>query len=368
MRWNITLLVLAIVGFGLLSPASVAAEEERWIPVAVAQTGQFGANWATDLWINSRVSGRVIPVTIAFFPDAAGTTAPLEETVYVPELSVLEIVDVVGSLLGENRAGALRLRSTGLFEARARTYTSDPETGSFGQDVPGLTLDQALEASFLVGAANVLGPQGVRSNVGFVNPNPEPCVLRIKMVDQYTSGSVGSEVELELGPYGWFQGDVFELVGAPDHETHNAGVEAVISPTSEPIYAYLSRVDNQTNHGTFVLAFSGDLESGTGEFHRLRFTLTYTDGVIMDTLDYPGENGIEISVEEPPSGFTELLQLRGPMVWCFSLSGWGSGGNLVEFVVVYTANPVMGGTRVSRTSLVIAGDGLFGLSSCVPLI
>ncbi|MCP4590001.1 MAG: hypothetical protein GY842_04605 [bacterium] len=366
MRWNISFLVLAIVGFCLLSPASVSAEEERWIPVAASNTGRFGSDWATDLWINSQVSDREIAVTIAFLPDAAGSTTPLEATVDVPALSILEIVDVVGSLLGEYGAGALRLRSTGKFEVRSRTYTGDPETGTFGQGVPGLTLDEALEDSVLVGAANLLGPRGVRSNVGFVNPSPEPCELRIGVVDQYTGASVGTEVELELGPYGRYQGNVFELVGAPDHETQNAGVAAVVSPTSEPIYAYLSRIDNQTNDGTFMLAFSGDSGRATGHYHRLDFTLTYTDGVTLETLSYPGEDGNEIIVENPPSGMTEVLQILGPMEWCFLLSGWSSGGDLIEFVVEYT-DPVYGESRTSRTPFVLGGPGHFSASSCTHL-
>ncbi len=330
MRQNISLRVA--VAFIFLSVGLVAADEERWIPVAASNAGLHGSQWATDLWIFGGAGNTTIPVTVAFLPDAEGSTTPIEVTVDVPTGSTLEIVDVVNSLFGVNRSGALRLRSPDLFEARSRTYSGSPGSGTFGQGVAGLYLEQALEDPFLMGAANRPGPDGVRSNVGFVNPRPEPCDVRIAVIDQDTGEQVGVDVELELGPNGWFQDDIFDLVGAADQEVGNAIVAAAIGPLAEPIFGYLSRVDNRTNDGTFMLAFPGQTAPSTGL--RMEINLTYSEGATIDTFTYASPDGSDITVDNPPSGWSATLIFPEPLDWwCYVIAGeMAEGGGWVTLI------------------------------------
>jgi len=67
----------------------------------------------------------------------------------------------------------------------------------------------------------------------------------------------------------------------------------------------------------------------------ISFTMTYTSGVTIDSIVYTGTDGEDVSVSEPPSGFTLDLEFVSPADFCYTVTGStdSSGGELVIEVV-----------------------------------
>jgi len=328
------------------------AEEIRWIPVAASNPGLHDTQWTTDLWIYNRVFDAEIQVYLAFFPDAEGDLEPHEVMVTVAASSSLKIDDVVGQLLAENRPGAIRLRSEHPFEARSRTMNSGSGQGTYGQGIEGQPADNALFGSLLVGAANDPGPDGVRTNLGFVNPGEDDGDVFVVLSEQDTVTVIGTAY-VELGPHGWYQANVFDLVGAADHVTDNAVVTCVFGRGLLP---YLSRVDNRSGDATTVLPFTAQPVYTVPTDWQVDLTLTYSGGVTIDSLVYTGRDGADVTVSAPPSGFTVDLEFVSPAEFCYTVVGStdSSGGQVV--VEVLTARD--GGLPASHRSTV--GNGSAG--------
>ena len=126
------------VSFACLMAAAIAAgaTEEVWIPAAASNPGLQGTSWTTDLWLQSRVIGAPMEITAAFFAYRAGTPSPSETTIVLQPGEHRQIADAVATLFGEDRPGAIRLRSDDPFFAQSRTANDGGDAGSFGQGIP----------------------------------------------------------------------------------------------------------------------------------------------------------------------------------------------------------------------------------------
>jgi len=348
----------------LLSGLAASAEEVRWLPVAASNTGINGTVWTTDLWIFNRALDASIDVKLAFLPDAAGTTSPVEVTVTVPAFNSLYVHDPVGTLFSDSRPGAIRLRSAHPFEARSRTYNSGGSMGTYGQGIPALAPSDALGGGLLLGAANIQGEDGVRTNLGILNPSEDDQSVLVFVQDGSTLATLGG-THIDVGPMGWTQFNVFDLVGAADSDVSNAIVRVVSSP--EPgLFTYLSRVDNRSGDATFVLPFDA-----TG-FHLLprdwtvQVTFTYSGSTAVSDLTYTGEDGSDVTVESPPSGWTTSLTFTSPATFCFAANGMTgeAGGSMeVELLLGPEGEQPARSTRQTESD----GAGPLTLEKCVDL-
>ncbi len=352
--------IVVLVVFVLTTVAG--AEEIRWLPVAASNPGLHGTNWTTELWIYNRVVDAEIEVALAFYPDAEGNPEADEVTVTVAAGSSLKIDDVVGQLFEENRPGAVRLRSEHEFEVRSRTFNDGADGGTFGQGIPGQSPESGMLGSLLVVAANDPGPDGVRTNVGFVNPTDNSGRVLVVLSEQDTVTVIGTEF-VELGPYGWYQANVFDLVGAADHVTENAVVTCVFGPALLP---YLSRVDNRSGDATTVLPFTAEVVYTIPTDWQVGLTLTYSAGVTLDSLVYTGVDGGDVTVNGPASGFTVDLEFVSPARFCYTATGTTDiSGGQVEVEVLTTRD---GGQPARHRRIVgSAGAGAIENADCVDL-
>ncbi len=315
-----TTILLMVITLAVVLPA--AADEELWIPAAASNPGLHGTMWTTDIWIHSRVMDAPIEVSAAFFPDQAGIADPEEVVIELAAQEHVKISDAVATLFGENRPGAIRLRSTQPFFAQTRTANDGGTEGSFGQGIPAFSSDLAAQGFTFLGAANQPGDDGVRTNIGIVNTGTEEAQITIAARDADTLADLGV-YRFDLGPNGWFQADVFDLLGLADQDVGLADV-TVLGPGN--LMGYLSQVDNRSGDGTFIAASLGGFIHVDPSGWELTATLTYSEGTTIDWFYYDTKDG-ELSVANPESGFTTgTLYFTPPATVCTRATGQVGAG------------------------------------------
>jgi len=322
-RFTICILLGLILAAGLTS-----ADVVRWIPGAASNPGEAGTEWSSDLWIFNRVFDAPIEVHIAFISDPLPTgTEPDEVTIEVPAGATTQITDVVGSLFGENRPGALRLRSDHLFEAQSRTFNSGNGNGAYGQAVPAVFDGDGDDFRLLVGALNRPGDDGVRCNLGLYNITKYEGDVQITVTDQDTGEIVGEpDTNVTVGGFGWYQANVFDLVGADDAVVENA---TVFISGYTGIRGYLSRIDNRTGDGSFFLPLKASMVHFTPADWEVTLTLSYSDASI-DWIVYTGSNGFDVTVPAPVDGWTTTVVIRSPGEFCYTVIGTNNGGASIQ--------------------------------------
>jgi hypothetical protein len=204
--------VLVVLAFS--TAVAGAAETVRWTPAAASNPGLNGSQWTTALSVHSRATDQTIAVQVAFLPDAAVNSNPTEVTLQVEPEGLVEVQDVVASLFGEHRAGALRLRSAQPFEASSRTFNRGSDVGTFGQGIPAVVDADMPQGWVLLGAANRPGADGVRTNLGLLNPTHWDIDVMVGLFLPETSEWVGP-VTVSLGPYGGGSYEV-EMLATPE--------------------------------------------------------------------------------------------------------------------------------------------------------
>ncbi len=360
-------IVLCVIAF--LTLAGLAgAETVLWVPAAASNPGLNDTQWSTDLWIVSHVTDAPIEVYAAFCPDQAGTTEPAEVTVEVPDDQVLQISDAVATLFGESRPGAIRLRSEHPFWAQSRTFNDGGDNGTYGQGIPATPPPPDVEPNGegykLLGGANRPGPDGVRTNIGIVNTGDASREVMVA-IRESPSGEVLGGARVDIGPHGWYQADVFELVGAGDRivEVAEVGTLSLAGETPDSLLTYLSRVDNRSGDGTFVMGYFGEVIRILPHPWEVRLSLTYTVSVTVSELTHTAPDGSSVTVANPASGFdTGTLEFMSPATFCWSVTGQLAGGS----VTVRVSASDDTGQASLRTSGQDGGDTI-DLSDCLDL-
>lgn len=318
-----------IVLLAIVLPA--AAEEELWIPAAASNPGLYGTMWTTELWLGSRVEDAPIEVRAAFFPEQEGTADPEEVVITLEASTQVEILDAVATLFGESRPGAIRLRSEHPFVVQSRTANDGGDSGSFGQGIPGFKGESAEEALNFIGASNLPGEGGHRTNIGIVNLGDEEQRVMITVRDGETLDPLGT-VFVEIGPSGWHQMDVFQTLGIDDQAIRLADV-AIFAPGAD-LLGYLSRVDNRSGDGTFIFPSNEWYIRVESRVWEVEATLDYTGAVTIERVEYTTGDGLA-TVDSPESGFnTGILELDSPTTFCIRAEGVaGPQQGSIEFEV-----------------------------------
>lgn len=343
-------IVLCVIGF--LALAGLAgAETVLWIPAAASNPGLNDTQWSTDLWLYSRVVDSPIDVFAAFLPDQAGSANPTEVTIQLPQRQVVEINDAVATLFGESRPGAIRLRSEQPFFAQSRTFNDGGDDGTYGQGIPAFPpplQTGPTQVYVLMGAANRPGADGARTNLGIVNTGAETREVTFGVRDTATGEVVGA-TEVELGPYGWYQGDVFQAVGAADQAVDVAEVQVGVFSPDGNLLAYISRVDNRSGDGAFLAGVTGEYVRIVPRPWEVELVLTYTTPVVVDELTYTAPDGTTVTVPNPVSGYsTGTLDFMAPATFCWTITGATNGGS-VTVDIYYSVDGDSGHFRTGTT-------------------
>ena len=323
---------------------ATASEVVRWVPAAASVDGLFETRWTTDLWIYSLAIDEPITVFVSMHSSQDGSGATQEVALELGPIQPLEIRDVVQTLFGESRVGAMRIRSEYPFEARSRTFNDGGENGTFGQGIPALDPSEALPFGALIGVANVPGPEGVRSNLGILNPGDRLAHV-LGFVFAYDSAGVLQQFEqfrLDVGPRGWVQENLFRLVDLEGELIENAYVivagDAVVVDPETPIFTYISRIDNRSGDAVFIEPFLNPRFELNPEQVTVHYSIEATFGFEPFAVVYPGPDGEQMSVIDPGADWSVDVETDANQILCLEAIGHvpGPGTGAVTACLGYT--------------------------------
>ena len=243
--------LVILINFALMCGS--AAAWEGFIPAGARGPGAAGTFFQTDIRIVN-LSSQDASVSLTFLPSGSDNTAAQPVNVTVPARSSLEVNDLLGSLFElDGGVGAFRIESEADLAVASRTYTPSGDAacpGTFGQFIPAMTAEEALDRSVLPGISLSPDPAlGFRSNIGAVNPSDAPATASLTL--RTPAGDVLGTGTLALAPFGHLQQSTASLFGAQTVQTTGAFIE--VEATS-PVLAYASVVDNQSGDPVFIAA------------------------------------------------------------------------------------------------------------------
>ncbi|MFI5180049.1 MAG: hypothetical protein ACHQPI_01500 [Thermoanaerobaculia bacterium] len=212
-----------VTGDGSLFPfEELPAGRQDVVVSGVATTaGALGTFWRTDARLYNP-SARDTAVTVRFHAAGTSNTSPQTTTVTVPAGQILDVVDVLGTLLSlpVGSSGALRFQSDTPVAVLCRTSNVDPtgvRPGTYGsqqQAVPLMSYLTSADAGAVVTGVKQNG--AFRTNVGLAaGANGAAYTLTLRSAD----GSVAATVPGSLGVFGWTQpniGVLFSGTSIPD--------------------------------------------------------------------------------------------------------------------------------------------------------
>ncbi|MFI5182220.1 MAG: hypothetical protein ACHQPI_12595 [Thermoanaerobaculia bacterium] len=183
-------------------------------------------------------------VTVAFHAQGASNPTPATASFTVPAGKIVEILDLLRSLLGlpDGSAGALRFKSATPVGVLGRTSNVDPSganAGTFGaqqRPVPLMSFLMSADAGAII--TGIRQNASFRTNVGFAaGEDGASYALTLKN----TAGATVASATRSLGSFGWEQpsiASVFSGTGIPDD------AQLVVKVVSGSVDVFDSSIDN----------------------------------------------------------------------------------------------------------------------------
>jgi len=212
------------------------------ITAAAHVGGLHGTSWVTDVVLHN--PGTVDTVAHLYFMERDhDNSATLGWAIHVNAGTSVELDDIVAELFGKSdTAGAILVSSQRELVISSRTYNDAP-SGTFGQYIPGLSLEQAIARSRLI---QLTRSSAFRTNIGVANPEGQALVCKIRLFD--AGGTpLGNELSVSLKPWGWRQ-----LTNIFPSDVEDGFAELTVETPGGKLFAYASVVDNVTGDPVFV--------------------------------------------------------------------------------------------------------------------
>ncbi len=245
------------------------------------------SNFHTDARIFNPSSTKDITVQAYFLPVGISTNnggvQPIAVT--VPKRSMKVLDDVVTSVFNASGIGAIRLTSDDDFVATSRIY-AQVASGTLGQFVQGLDAATAIKNGVLV---QIKSNSAFRTNIRAANPNNATANVTWHLYDK-NNAIIGAAKTESFAPY-----SVLGPTNVSGYLSAPAGTDlsdAWVSFTSDqPIFAYISVLDNGTTDPTYIPASpdSGS-NSSTSSPTTKTFSVSESSGLISISPDPTAAN------------------------------------------------------------------------------
>jgi hypothetical protein len=221
-----------------------------FIPASARAVGAADTYWVTDMAI-ANLSGSVATCNLAYLAKNQENSSPLNLSLVLQTGQQLMVSDVYSTLFGLDSAnGALRLTTSHPdVKATSRTYNAAGTAGTYGQFIPALARDQALEGGVIGSLLQLQENTGFRTNIGLLNLTERAIQLELGLY--LGSGTlVGVRTE-NLLPFEAVQLDrVFTTVGATSVDSGFATLEVMTA--GGRALAYASVVDNESGDPIYI--------------------------------------------------------------------------------------------------------------------
>ncbi|MCK5378910.1 MAG: hypothetical protein KAJ78_05865, partial [Acidobacteria bacterium] len=224
-----------------------SSENLTMISAAAHADGFNNTRWLTDLDLYNP-DATDVTVNLAFLPGATDNTGVEGVDAVIPAGQTRTFSDVVGDFLGSDGSGAIRITAPATVIAASRTFNTS-EDGTFGQFIPGMAMNQAIDPGAQARLNGLAGNAFFRTNLGFANASDSSATLSVDLVA--ADGSIIAHIGETLQPWGWLQlNRVFENAGAGIVDSASAVVRNL--STTAQVFVYASVVDSSTGDPTFV--------------------------------------------------------------------------------------------------------------------
>ncbi|HEX7676717.1 MAG TPA: hypothetical protein VF713_01235, partial [Thermoanaerobaculia bacterium] len=187
-------------------------------------------------------------ITLSFYPANVSNPTIVPKTVTIAANQIVALEDIVLKTFGlGNATGALRVQSSLKLFATSRTYNQSTD-GTFGQDIPAVSLDRQLTAGS-VAKFSGLSNSGYRTNAGFFNGGSTAAELQLDLRD--ATGARIAQKAFHLDGKTMTQiNDLFGYLGAG-----SAGSGSLwVTTTGGSLVAYASVIDNTSGDSVYVPA------------------------------------------------------------------------------------------------------------------
>jgi hypothetical protein len=256
----------------LLLPSSIASAlpqncTSMTIPAIASAHGVAGTYFSSDIWLLNRST---LPALFSLSYVCWGC-APSYYGRYIAEVTLAsgetrQFRDAANTLFNapETR-GAVVISQCAAgsggpapFFASSRTYTDVPDGhGTNGTGVPAFSNAQATQTAMFIGLASNGGDlrTGYRTNVGIMSPYATDYVpVSVQLTLRDSSGLSLASGSVSVGGAPVQINDVFAALGVPAMVTTNA---TLLMEGSQPMYPYVTVIDNQSGDSTFLPFASG---------------------------------------------------------------------------------------------------------------
>jgi CHRD domain len=259
---------------GQLRPApGTPAPNVIYIPVTVKAIGAKGENFVEDVRIVSRAAAAA-SVTVDFFAsNAAGLSSPsATKTVTVAAGQQLVLNDILGSTFDTSGIGALRFTTDKdvIVEARILDDKRSTNQGQLGFFIHGLAIEAPCRFGTLpvlsqASAAEIASGIGLRTNVGYFNPNTL-AVSATFTARKTSDGSSLGAVTVTIPGLSHAQFPVFSLintVAASDQKqddfyvTYSVSAASGVTGSGGPLFVYLAVGDDFTGDSYYSAGVCG---------------------------------------------------------------------------------------------------------------
>ena len=241
---------------GVLTGGAGGGATELYFPVLAAITGQGGTRWNSDVRLVNR-SGGAASVSLEYYAEgASGNASPTATAGPFPINPGAELMldDVVNAQLGiADGKGGVKVTSDQPLSGASRVYNDQRSkgNGTLGQQVPAMTMAQALSAGMVPMLANV--PQssgaGFRANIGWFNPNGGSVTITFTFFA--ADGALLGTATRTIGGHGLVQENASSLLGAL---ANTGDFYLTFTASGGAVFVYGTLVDNVSGDSIYVPA------------------------------------------------------------------------------------------------------------------
>ena len=233
----------------------LAAANEYDIPVAGRVTNGLGQTFVTDVRIFNPSYTASAVALVEYLTGGATAVASLVVNLAPRGTAVLDDIGGSGGLNVAGSIGGLRISSVSQLVATSRIYADlrSSGKGTLGQFVPAQPRANGLRRGVLTQLSNHADlSSGLRTNIGFFNPNPSAVTVRLELHDG-TGAIIGQNV-IALAALSQQQNGI--AVYFPGVDFTNAANLTMSFDAAAPIFAYGAVNDNVSADSSFVAAIA----------------------------------------------------------------------------------------------------------------
>ncbi len=238
----------AIVPINAHAVEDEQAIEDWAFPAAASAPGLGGAQWRSRGFLLNPTDVDLV-VDLSFRPPQGHNEPEPDLTLSLPALSQRSVADLVRAT-GHQGAGGIAVRASGSgFVGVSRTFSDEPE-GTYGQYIPSLARDEALEGSRTYVLSGLAGNAGFHTNIGAFNYGGQSLALSYTLHGQDGTVLGSGSVNVEAGAFA----QANEVFAHHTQELIRGGFAVISAADANARFAaYGSVVDDGSHDPTLIM-------------------------------------------------------------------------------------------------------------------